>query len=163
MSASANRYIFTETLIASVFSFAFNYGISWLALQGLNPITLFGVPGLGLGFVPATFMTVLMVAVISTLITRSRRRARKAPELPARATRLPRHVLLRGLLVAVLATIVFAPSIVAALHFAYPGPYSLMWSLAGNGVYGIILAVVVAPPILRAALSEPAPAPTSKP
>lgn len=156
MSATANRYVVVETVIASVFSFAFNAGISWLALHDLRPITLFGLPGLAIGFLPATFMTVLMVVMISTLITRARRRAGKAPELPVRPAKLPYQVVLRALLVALGATVVFAPAVVAGLHVAYPGPYTLDWALILNGVYGVVLAVIIAPPILRTALSEPA-------
>lgn len=151
---SADKYIFIETLIAVAFSIVFNVGIGWLALNGLDPITLFGLPGLGIGLLPATLMTCLMVTLAATLITRGRQRRSAAPSLPPAKPKLPRHALQRAVLVGAIATAVLAPLAAGGLSLTWPGPYTLMEALAINAGYAVVLAVLVAPIVLRETLRE---------
>lgn len=156
----ATRYIRTETAI----SVAINAVLSALAFVlvfGLRgPVPVWGAGGLVLDGLPQGFMIALMSTLVPGVLTvRRLRRGALAPDAlrdGALAARLPANLLLRALVLALL-TALGAMAILALAGFLAGAPGVVNWSLAlcGKVLLGALLAVLVTPFALRAALATP--------
>jgi hypothetical protein len=150
-----DRYIAIETRIGIGLNAVVSGAFVFLMFGGQATIKLWGMGGLAFDLVPTTFMITLMMTVALTLITRSRlKKGAVGPLMSAR--RLPGNVLLRGLTLALLATLVFVPVSVGALTLIWPmtGDWSFLVVLAFKIVYSAVLGIVLTPVILRAAFND---------
>ena len=93
-----------EIAIGTCINMLFNFAFAWLLFPFGNPIRLWGVGGLALDCVPASFVPALMMTVIVSAIMHRRLRAGLRVTTSARLpVRLPRSSVIRGLVTGLLA------------------------------------------------------------
>ena len=139
--------------------------LSWAVFRGETQIAAFApVPGGIFGILPGTFNFTLLVTIALTLITRRRVRAGLYRRLePCEGLQigaaLPRSVLLRALMLAAIATIIYVP-VGAGVSWAgirvglIPGAWSFAGMLFFFVLYFAALAVVLTPVVLWRALRD---------
>lgn len=156
----ATRYIRTETAISVAINAALS-ALAFVLVFGLRgPVPVWGAGGLVLDGLPQGFMIALMSTLVPGFLTLRRlRRGALAPNAlrdGALAARLPANLLLRALVLALL-TALGAMAILALAGFLAGAPPALNWSLAlcVKVLLGALLAVLVTPFALRAALATP--------
>jgi hypothetical protein len=150
------RYIIVETLIGMAINAAISAGFAFFVFGGRAAVGLWGTDGLALDFVPQTFMVALMSALIPSLLTRRRVaagaiHARGAPSL------LPRNLLLRALLLALLATTLLGGGATMILAVLLSGPVPFAALLPFKIAYGALVSALITPLALQAALAGPIP------
>jgi hypothetical protein len=155
MTEAQRSYIHRETAIGVAINAALSALFAFVVFGGR---ALVPVDEIVLDALPQSFMIALMATLVPTAITRRRLRAGSIAPLPALTSRLPGHLLLRGLLVAVVAALVGG-----ALHWLLlprlaPGAWPFLPLLAYKIVYGGALALLVGPIVLRRALADVPPA-----
>ena len=154
-----------ETQINTVVTAAIAALVSWQIFGGGQGIAAINPPVGGmLGILPGTFNFTLLVSLALTLVTRRRVRLGKfrqltLPERDYAGSQLPRNIVARSVLLAVLATIVFVPISVGVVWAATrAGWVSPNWSFLGMTlffvVYFVILSIVVTPIIIWRALGD---------
>lgn len=154
-----------ETEINTVVTAVIAALLSWQIFRGQHSIAAINPPVGGmLGILPGTFNFTLLVSLALTLITRRRVhrglfRRLALHERNYLGTQLPRNILARSLLLAVLATLVFVPATVGAVWAVVrAGWISPNWSFLGMAlffvVYFVILSMVVTPIIIWRALGD---------
>ena len=149
MTDGQRSYLRKETAVAVAINGAFSALFAWLAFGG-RAATAQEVASDAL---PQSFAIALMTTLVPTLITRKRLRAGAVAPL-SRANRLPGNLLLRALLVGALAALVGG-----ALHWFVvrplgPETWRFELLLPYKVAYGALLALAIAPPILRRALAD---------
>ncbi|HTU12093.1 MAG TPA: hypothetical protein VMG08_14475 [Allosphingosinicella sp.] len=149
-----HRYIVTETLLSMAVNAAFSAGFAFLIFGGRSEIGLWGPSGLALDFAPQTFVIALMSVLVPTALTRRRMRSGALERSSGASSRLPRNLLVRALLVAVLATLALGGAATLLLATNWPGPLTFAAVLPLKIVYGALVASVVTPLALRAALLD---------
>ena len=154
-----------ETVLNVVVTVVIATLLSWAVFRGETRIAAFApVPGGIFGILPGTFNFALLVTTALTLITRRRVRAGLYRRLdPGEGMRLgaalPRSVLLRALVLAAIATVIYVP-VGSGLAFAairvglIPGIWSFAGMLAFFVLYFVALAVVLTPVVLWRALRD---------
>jgi len=148
------RYIFVETLISIAINAAISAGFAFFTFGGRTEIGLWGPSGLALDFVPQTFMIALMSVLVPTALTR-RRVAAGAIRPPAGPpSRLPRNLAIRALLAAAIATLLLGGTATALLAALWSAPLGFATVLPLKILYGALVALLVTPPALRAALFD---------
>ena len=151
MSPEHRRYVKKETLIAVAIN---------SALSALFALIVFGgndaAPVVDVAFdaFPQSFMIALMTTLVPTAITRRRLRLGAVPPLAAGAVRLPRNLLLRALLVAAAAALVGGGLNWLLLPQLAPALLAFVPVLAYKILYGALLALLLAPVVLRTALAD---------
>lgn len=148
-----SRYILVETAISIAVNAAISAGFAWLVFGGRAGIGLWGADGLALDFVPQTFMISLMSVLVPTVLTRRRVRSGALPHGES-FFRLPRNLFVRALLVAALATALLGGAAAALLALLWSGPMGFAAGLPLKVAYGALIALLVTPPALRAALAD---------
>ena len=148
------RYILVETLISVAISAAISAGFASLVFGGRTAIELWGRTGLALDFVPQTFMIAMMSVLVPTALTRRRIAAGTIRATGGRPTRLPRNLPVRALLAAAGATLLLGGAATAVLAVSWTGPLGFAAVLSLKVAYGAIVALLVTPPALRAALRD---------
>lgn len=143
-------YILRETIISMAINTAFSLGF-FLVVFGMAPV----IPMRGLGayafdFLPQSFAIALMSTVIPGAIAAKRVRSRAIPRWQ-KPGRLPRPLPLRAVVMAAIGLAV--GGVVCAALLAL-GPVAIGWwpALVAKLAYGGVLAGVVTPPALRAAM-----------
>jgi hypothetical protein len=122
---------------------------------GLKRIDLWGPHGLALDFVPQTFMITLMSVLVPTALTRKRlREGRIAGYASTRATRWPRSIWARALLIAAALTVMLGGAAVWILSASWNGPLPYWRAFPLKLLYGALVALIATPLGLRIALSE---------
>jgi hypothetical protein len=149
-----SRYILVETLISIAINAAISAGFAFLVFGGRTEIGLWGPHGLALDFAPQTFMIALMAVLVPTALTRRRVRTGALPGRRAPPPRLPRSLLVRALLVASLATVLLGGAATAVLAATWSGALDFATVLPLKIIYGALVALLVTPPALRAALTD---------
>ena len=149
-----HRYIVTETLISMAVNAAFSAGFAFLIFGGQSEIGLWGSSGLALDFAPQTFVVALMSVVVPTALARRRIRSGVLVRHSGASSRLPRNLLLRALLVAVLATFALGGVATLVLAISEPDPLAFAAVLPLKIFYGALVASVVTPLALRAAMLD---------
>lgn len=139
--------------------------LSLVIFRGRDSIPPLEAPPGGIfGILPGTFNFTLLVTIVLTLIVRARvRRGQLARpgsgEGSMRGARLPANVVARGLVMALLATLVLVP-LSGGLVYGLVGAGLLpaRWSLAGMGGYFVahfvVLSLVVTPVVVWRALRD---------
>lgn len=155
VTESHKRYVRTETFFSIVLNMAVSALFVWIVFRGQSEIGLWGMNGLAFDLVPTTFMITLMTTIALTLITRKRVRNNKVAAITSPSLRgVPRFFLLRALLFAIVATAVLVPAMTGLLHLMQVTPVSYSWAMVFKLIYGGLLAVLITPLILIAALRD---------
>lgn len=148
------RYIVTETLISMVVNAAFSAAFALLVFGGRSDIDLWGPSGLALDFAPQTFTIALMSVLVPSALVRRRIRSGTLPPATGEPSRLPRNLLARALLMALLATVSLGGAATVLLAAFWPGPLAFASVLPLKIAYGALVALAVTPLALRAALPD---------
>lgn len=148
------RYVRNETLIAMLINSLLSAIFTLLVFGRREAIALWDVDGLALDFVPQTFLITLMTVVAATLLTRKRVHQQTIERLSGPPPRLPSNALLRALLFAITATVVFGGLATGVLALVWNGSASFAAIIIPKIFYGALIAALVAPIALRAALRD---------
>jgi hypothetical protein len=148
------RYIFIETLISIVINAVISAGFALFVFGGRTEIPLWGASGIAFDFVPQTFMIALMSVIVPTALTRKRIRAGALSQESHQSAPLPRNLFARALLIAFLATIVLGGMAIVLTICLWGGPADFKMVLPIKILYGAMVALVVTPLALRAALAD---------
>lgn len=147
------RFIATQTIAGAVLGVVVGGAFAWGVFGGAAAVPLWGPRGLALDLAPTSFMITLMTCLALTLLTRRQVRAGHLRHAPAR-TRLPRALVLRAPLVAIVATLATVAPTVAVLAMLWTADWSFTATLLFKMAYSAAVAVLVTPPIIRAALAD---------
>ncbi|MBI1684095.1 hypothetical protein [Caulobacter hibisci] len=155
MSLAHRRYVAVETAVSVVINIILSGAFTWLFFGGRTSIAYAGPHGYGVDVFPQTFAIALMSVLVPSLLTRKRLASGKAQPL-AGAGWLPARLVLRAPLLAVAATTLLGGGFYGLGQFGLPQTVTVSTLLAIKLVYGALVAVVVTPIGLIAALKEPA-------
>ena len=156
--APGYRMFQREILPACAGAFAMNVFFGWLTLRGTDEIPLSGARSILADLVPATFMSIVMLTLITTLIARRRPHPLDISPHPGRTSRLPHQLILRAVMLGAIATITLAPVIAGSLVLWSPARWSwasFLWFKLG---FSVLLTVAGLPPIIQAILAHDLPA-----
>ena len=154
MSAEHLAYIRKETAISAVINAAISAGFVWAAFGGSRSASVWGPGGVAIDFVPQTFMVALMSVLVPTLLTRTRLRKGALHTVAQRSLHVPRNVLLRASMLALIATFAFGGMAVAVLALARFEEIDFFNLAVVKIAYGALIAIVVTPAALMVALRE---------
>lgn len=148
-----NAYIRKETKVSMVINGVLSAVFFLLVFGQEAIIPVWGVGNWVFDFLPQSFMITLMSTLVPGALTGKRLKA-GVVQSSTQSSRLPRSLLLRALLLAVLAAAI-GTLLVAAIA-GLTGIHSLEWlpALVVKVIYGIFLGALVTPIGLRAALSQ---------
>jgi hypothetical protein len=153
------RYIFRETAVSVAVNSLLSIVFALLATHGKAAVPLWGVRGMAVDFVPQTFMVSLATTIAVTIIARKRIRAGTVSPLPVDKggpfVRMPRHPLGRALSIASIAAVVLSPLGAGVLDILEVTSLPTRSFVMMKALYGAALALLVSPPIVRAALALP--------
>ena len=148
-----------ETIANTIASMLIAVALSWLLFNGRCALPALDAPPRGIfGIFPGTFNFTLLVTIALTLIVRRRTRLGLISRC-ARSNRLPANVLLRGLLLASVATVLLAPVSMLLVQTGIRGGWlPALWSLPGMTVFFVLyfalLSLLITPVVVRRALSD---------
>lgn len=151
------RYLLVETTISVVINSALSLFFAWVVFGKLEVIELAGPAGLAMDFLPQTFMVALMSTLVPTLLTRKRVRQSRIAALATAPMSLPRNVLLRALLVAVVAVLVLGGAAMLLTPMLVAGPMPQRSAYALKVAYGALISVPITLLALRCALADVSP------
>lgn len=155
------RYLAVETATSVVLNIVVSAAFAWIPFHGADNVPLWGPRGIAVDLVPTTFMITLMVSIALTLITRRRVRTGQVAGLNPAVVGfsgfrwLPRQVVWRALALATALTAILVPAFVALFVVAHVELLPFDAFFVFKLIYGGLLAVVVTPVILLAALADP--------
>lgn len=151
LTPEQKRYVAVETAIGIAIGVVLSAFFFWLVFGHDNRVLR---RDLLLDAVPQSFMLTLMTVLVPTLITRKRVARGKITPIARAAIRLPANSLLRALMVAAL---VIVPGVLATAAFLIlfgldelTFPAAIWFKM----LYGALLASIVAPIGLQAALAD---------
>jgi hypothetical protein len=147
---STTRYIAIETAISAGINAALSIAFAIVVFGG-QPVLDLHARAVLLDLLPQGFMIAFMATLVPTLLTRRRRDMAKVAALPGRHA-LPRNVVVRALLFGA------AAALLGTGAFAVLQPEALLAAplfIALKAAYGALLAIIVTPIALRAALRDP--------
>lgn len=148
-----DAYIRKETLISMVINGVLS-AVFFLLVFGLpESVAVWGVGNWVFDFLPQSFMITLMSTLVPGALTAKRLKS-GVIEPATFASRLPRSLPLRALLLAVLAAAIGTALIAGLAALTGINELGLVPALGFKVVYGIALGAVVTPIGLRAALSR---------
>ncbi|SLK08964.1 hypothetical protein [Novosphingobium mathurense] len=148
-----DQYIRRETLVSMTINGVLSL-LFFLLVFGIAPsVAVWGIGNWVFDYLPQSFMITLMSTLVPGALTAKRLKAGVLTPSGS-ASRLPRPLLLRALLMAVVAALL-GTTLVAALAGAV-GIVTLGWTsaLVIKVLYGVALGAVVTPIGLRAALTN---------
>jgi hypothetical protein len=155
------RYLLIETSISVVINSALSLFFAWVVFGQREVIELGGSDGLAVDFLPQTFMVALMSTLVPSFLTRKRVRQSQLAGLASAPLRLPRNLLLRALLVAVVAVVVLGLAALLLTPVLATDPMSRAAAFASKVLYGAIISVPITLLALRCALADTKPAPAT--
>lgn len=156
MSASGSAtaaYIRRETGVSVAINAAISLAFFLLVFGGLDPVPLWGLGAWVFDFLPQGFMVALMSTAVPGMLA-SRKLAAGKLQLLDRASVLPRNLVVRALL---LATVSAFAGTAAIARLAWLSGLTVLPALAAGTLkvsYGALLAAIVTPRALAAALSH---------
>ena len=149
MTPEQRGYLRKETAVAVAINAGFSALFAWLVFGGRAATA----QEVALDALPQSFAIALMTTLVPTLITRRRLRAGAvAPLAPAKGW--PRNLLLRALLVGALAALIGFALHWLAVRPLGPEEWRFEVLLPYKVAYGALLALAIAPPVLRRALAD---------
>ena len=149
---ATQRVLVVEAAISIVPNAVVSAFFVWLLFRGVDAIPLWGMKGVAFDLLPTTFMLTLMTAFALTLIVRARRR--KGLAAATGAARLPRHLVLRAVSLALLMCLLFVPASVGLLSLGWDGDWSYNRMMVFKIVYGVAVGLVATPLVVLAALRD---------
>jgi hypothetical protein len=161
-TAAQRRYLLVETLISLIINAVLSLLMAWVVFGRRELVEVTGATGVAMDFLPQTFMVTLMSTLVPTLLTRKRVRENKIAPL-ATTLRLPRNILWRALLMAVVATLVLGAVAVPLTTALVNGPMSVQSLFLLKMLYGAVISVPITLLVLCAALADQQPNPVNKP
>ena len=165
MNTTSSGLVRKETIINTVVTAVIAAVLSWVLFRNQADVPALASPPGGIfGILPGTFNFSLLVTIGLTLVIRGRVRGGSAARLaPADGSQvgssLPANVVLRGLLLALLATLTFVPVAGLAVWTAVrtglvPSSWTLADMLLFYVVYFVVLSLVITPIIVWRALRD---------
>jgi len=158
LSGAHRKYIWAETMVGAVFNTVISIIFAFLVARGVDAVPLWGAMGMAVDFVPTVFMITLVTTLIVTLLARKRLAQGKAPALPRSLGGplgwAPRAAVVRGLIYALLFTIVLVPLSIGALIALNATAMPVTTFVVFKALYGLMLSLLIGPPITRAALAR---------
>jgi hypothetical protein len=148
------RYLLVETSINAVINGVLSLFFAWIVFGKLEVVELAGSAGLAADFLPQTFMVALMSTLVPTLLTRTRVRQSRVAALAAAPVPLPRNLLLRALLVAVIAVLLLGGAAMLLTPVFVAGPMPRDSVLVLKVIYGALISVPITLLALRCALAD---------
>ncbi len=144
-------YIRRETVISMVINALLSLVFFIGVFHGVNPVPLWGLGNWVFDFVPQSFMIGLMSTLVPGAITVARLKAGAVMRYSG-TSRLPQSLVIRALVVALFSSAI--GTALMAVFVLVSGAHSLpIWPAGAIKIaYGAILAAIVTPPTLRAAL-----------
>lgn len=151
--AETRQMLRTEAAISIVPNALVSALFVWLLFRDADRIGLWGMQGIAFDLVPTTFMLTLMTTIGLTIVVRRRVRA-GAARPAAGTTQLPRHPVLRGIVLGFAMLLLFVPASVLVLHLFGAGGWSFGEMLVFKIAYGVAVGVVATPIVVLAALRD---------
>lgn len=157
--ADLRRFLAAEMAVGAVVNGAITGGIAWLVFSGLDRAPVWGMDGLAVDLLPSTLMPVLMMGLILPVVIRLRRAAGGLPDcvwadLGGWSRLVPRRLVLRAALLALVWVALFVPAAAAALWIGGWDAVPLDGVLAGKALYGMAVGGSAAPFIVLPALAR---------
>jgi hypothetical protein len=152
--AAHRKYLLIETLISVIVNSLLSLFFAWVVFGKRENVDLWGPGGFAIDFLPQSFMVALMSTLVPGLLTRRRLRAGKVAPLKGLGLPMPRNLLLRALLMALLAVIVFGGLGVLLSSVMWSGPVTPKAVLALKVLYGAVISVPITLVALRAELAQ---------
>jgi len=145
-------HIRRETLVSVVINSALTFAFFCLVFGLGRRVPVWGVGAYVFDFIPQAFMIALMATLVpGALARKALRKGQVAPWLGG--SRLPRQLWLRALVVAVLSALIAVGGVAALMTATGWTILSPLPALLGKLGFAVLLAVIVTPPGLRAALT----------
>ncbi|GAB3113879.1 hypothetical protein G8770_14625 [Aestuariicella hydrocarbonica] len=154
MTPTQIQYLVQHTLISVIISCAIGVFFVWLVFGQQDAISLWGTKGLGIDFLPQSFMIAFMGVLMPSLITRKNLQANKIEPLETRTIKLPKNVIVRALTLAFCAMFIGSSIATLVLSFFLNGPISLTATVILKTIYSALVAIAVTPLALMATLQE---------
>jgi ABC-type spermidine/putrescine transport system permease subunit I len=148
------RYLLVETLVNLVINAALSLFMAWVVFGRRELVEVAGPGGLALDFMPQTFMVTLMSTLVATLLTRKRVRENKIASLATTPLRLPRNIVGRSLLMAVVATLVLGGIALPLTTALVTEPMAMRSVFLLKMLYGALISVPITLLVLRVALAD---------
>ena len=149
------RHLLMQALIGVVITIAFNAPIVFLVFGSQEHIERWGPHGFAFDFLPQTFMAGFFTALALTMVTRHRVSTGKIASCNTLFSRcLPRHILVRSVVIAALATCVLAGTAICVTLLLWHGPLSFAKVLPLKLAYAGVIGLVVPPIVILAALGN---------
>ncbi len=157
MTDPATRVVRAETAVSIAINALIPAGIIWLV--GIpGPDGLGGTTGLVQGMVKASGLATLLMTLVLTAILRARLKRGSLPrtsEVEGPGRFLPARLLPRSIVLAMVAIVLLVPAgTLAALALGIL-PLSRVGLLIFNLLFGALVGLVMAPPLIRRALADP--------
>ncbi len=154
MPIDHRKYLTAETLISMLINIALSLVAAWLVFGRRDAVPMAGPGGFAFDFLPQTFMVSFMSTLVPTLLTRKRVASGQVAAWPGAPVKLPRNVLLRALLVAVLAAAVFGGIAMLIGLRSGAGHIPLNNVYVIKAFYGAVISIPVTWLALRVALAD---------
>ena len=154
LSGANRQHLLRETAISIVINGVLSALFVWLLFGGISQVPLWGTGGLPFDFLPQTFVITLMATLVPTAIMRKKLRDGKLTRLVGSVRSLPRNLLLRALLLAIVVTPVAVGLSILALAAAWSGSLGFVPVLILKVVYGAVLALLVTSFAIRTAMAD---------
>lgn len=153
-SAQVGRYIRRETAISVAINTVLSVLFYALVFGRQDPVPVWGIGYWVSDFAPQSFMIALMSIAVPGALTA--RRLRAGTQIPlGHPTRLPRSLPARALLVAMASAIVGTAIVAALVCLLGIEAVPAAAALVARAGYGALLAAIVTPTGLLAALAQP--------
>lgn len=152
---TANHYIRRETLVNVAINCFFAALFFFVVFGGQDRVPVWGLGNWVFDFIPQSFMIALLGTIIPGALAAKRLRA-GAVQAFVRPSPLPRNLLLRALLLAVVSAVIGATAVALLMTATDAGHLEPLPALLLKIGYAALLSVVITPPGLRAALALPA-------
>lgn len=148
----AVQYVRRQTSVGVIIASVLTVLLFFVVFGGLATIPTWGPGGWVFDFLPQSFMIASMGTLVPGVLTRRKLRAGVVAALPG-TTRLPRNLVVRALSLAV-ASAALGTALVAAVTFAtQQESLAFAVALTLKVAYGALLAALITPLGLRAALT----------
>ncbi len=159
LSADHRKYIAGETAVSVIVNSVLSLLFALFASSGVERMPLLGPRGMAIDFVPQCFMITFATTVAVTLLTRKRLRAGKVAVLLRSGAGVlpdaPANAMVRGVLFGLVVAVVVAPLSAIALYGLGLQSLPVASFIAMKVAFGALLALIISPPIIRAALTLP--------
>jgi len=160
LSHEHRRYILTDFAFGAMPNAVISAGAAYLIFGHVVSVPVWGKQGIAFDLALTVFFVTLIQLIVCTLLTRKRVVSGAVPAIAIPRMKvpmlrlLPHNVLLRGSLVAILATALTLPLSIAALSVFGIDSLNLGDFVAFKAAYGPAVALVTAPLVYLAALTD---------